>query len=68
MIDDDLRDDLLDDDDDLETPYWTVQRIVYTIVILITLVAFLIYIFSPLLNLIFNPPPPLPITIPSERV
>ena len=35
---------------------------------IITLIAFLLYIFSPLLTVIFNPPPPPPITVPSDRV
>lgn len=68
MIDDSEREDDLLDDEQLDTPYWTPQRIVYTLVILITLIAFLIYVFSPLLTVIFNPPPPPPITVPSDRV
>jgi hypothetical protein len=69
VLDDYSRnDDALDDDVELDTPYWTPQRILYTLVILITLIAFLLYIFSPLLTVIFNPPPSPPITVPSDRV
>ena len=67
MIDDYARNEEVLDDDELVTTYWTLRRIIYTIVILVTLIAFLIYIFSPLLTVIFNPPTPAPITIPLDR-
>ncbi|MEZ4668104.1 MAG: hypothetical protein R3E39_09320 [Anaerolineae bacterium] len=60
--------DWLDDDDERDLPYWTPQRIIFTLVIIITLIAFLAYVFAPLLTAIFTPPPPAPIPLPLDRV
>jgi hypothetical protein len=54
-----------DDIDDEESeplehePFWTSRRIVLTIIILITLIAFLVYSLQ---GLFYQPPPPLPPT------
>jgi hypothetical protein len=47
--------DFLDYEDSPPEPYWTARRVVYIIVILITLIAFLVYTLSPLF---FNNPAP----------
>ena len=46
MINDNF--DLLDEQDEVNEPYWTLQRFVYTLIILITLIAFIVYVLSPL--------------------
>jgi len=64
MIDHDKFDPRDDADDRLE-PYWTLRRVIYLAIILITLIAFLLYTLAPLF---FPPaPPPLP-TIPRQQV
>ncbi|MFQ3568564.1 MAG: hypothetical protein SNJ59_16375 [Aggregatilineales bacterium] len=55
---DDLLDlkDVLDEDD--PKPFWTTRRIILTVIILITIIAFLVYSFS---GLFLEPlPPPTP--------
>jgi hypothetical protein len=57
------------DVDDDPTPYWTWKRIIFLLIVLITLVAFLVYTFSPLISEAINrlAPEPPPIDLPSER-
>lgn len=40
--------------DDDPTPYWTLGRILLMLIILITLIAFLLYTFSPLITAALN--------------
>ena len=37
-----------DEADNLLEPYWTARRVVYMLIILITLIAFVVYVLSPL--------------------
>lgn len=55
--------------DDEPTPYWTLGRILLMLVILITLIAFLLYTFSPLITSAINSlqPEPEPLSIPLQR-
>jgi hypothetical protein len=57
------------DVDDDPTPYWTWKRIIFLLIILITLIAFLVYTFSPLVGEAINrlKPEPAPIDLPSQR-
>jgi quinol-cytochrome oxidoreductase complex cytochrome b subunit len=57
-----------DIDDDV-IPYWTWKRVVLLLIVLITLIAFLIYTFSPLVSDVINrlAPEPPPIDLPSQR-
>jgi hypothetical protein len=48
-------------------PYWTPGRILYTLIILITLIAFLVYVLSPTITAMINPPPPPTIDAPLQR-
>ncbi|MBA3873531.1 MAG: hypothetical protein H0X30_30740 [Anaerolineae bacterium] len=56
------------DVDDDPTPYWTWKRIIFLVIVLITLVSFLVYTFSPLISETINrlAPPPPPIDLPSQ--
>jgi len=56
------------DVDDDPTPYWTWRRVVFLLIVLIMLVAFLVYTFSPLITDAINrlAPPPPPIDMPSQ--
>jgi hypothetical protein len=60
MIDDNF--DLVDEQTEVIEPYWTARRFIYMLVILITLIAFVVYVLSPL----FLPTPP-PILSPLPR-
>ena len=55
--------------DDDPTPYWTVGRILLMLVILITLIAFLLYTFSPLITSALQSfqPEPEPWSVPMQR-
>ncbi len=55
--------------DDDPTPYWTLGRIILMLIILITLIAFLLYTFSPLITSVLNSlqPEPEPLSIPMQR-
>ncbi len=55
MIDDNF--DPLNEQIEAIEPYWTPRRFVYTLIILITLIAFIVYVLSPLF--IPSTPPPL---------
>ena len=57
-----------DIDDDV-TPYWTWKRAILLLIVLVTLIAFLIYTFSPLVSDVINrlAPEPPPIDLPSQR-
>jgi hypothetical protein len=58
--------DLYRDEDDLPEPRWTMRRVVYFVIILITLIAFLIYVLAPVL---FPPAPPIDFSpIPRQQV
>lgn len=51
--------------DEIIEPYWTPRRFVYTLIILITLISFIVYVLSPL----FIPPaPPLLSPLPRQQV
>jgi quinol-cytochrome oxidoreductase complex cytochrome b subunit len=52
----DPEDDLLDLEDE-HKPFWTTRRIILTVIVLITIIAFLVYSFS---GLFLEPPPPPP--------
>lgn len=58
----DPDDDLLELEDGLEEndqkPFWTTRRIILTVIILITIIAFLVYSFSGLFLEPLPPPPP----------
>lgn len=58
------------DVDDAPTPYWTCKRIILLVIVFITLIAFLIYTFSPLVSEAINRLAPQlpPIDLPSQRV
>lgn len=57
-----------DIDDDI-TLYWTWKRALLLLIVLVTLIAFLIYTFSPLVSKVINrlAPEPPPIDLPSQR-
>ena len=57
------------DVDDVPAPYWTWKRVIFLLVVLITLIAFLIYTFSPLISEVIDrlQPEPPPIDLPSQR-
>ena len=57
------------DVDDDPIPYWTWKRFIFLLIVLIMLVAFLVYTFSPLISEAINrlAPEPPPIDLPSER-
>lgn len=65
MMDDDLYSDVQGDvyDEELDSPepsrYWTLRRILFTLIILLALLAFLAYSLQ---GLFIQPPPPLPPT------
>ncbi len=50
MIDEHFE--FLDEQDEISEPYWTLRRFIYSLIILITLVAFIVYVLAPL----FTPP------------
>jgi hypothetical protein len=54
--------------DEPEGSYWTPRHILYILIILITLIAFLIYVLSPTITAMINPPPPPTIDAPLQRV
>jgi len=58
------------DVDDAPTPYWTWKRAIFVLIVLIMLVAFLVYTFSPLISQIIDhlAPEPPPIELPSQRI
>jgi hypothetical protein len=63
MIDDNF--DLVDEQIEIIEPYWTPRRFVYMLIILITLIAFIVYVLSPL----FIPPaPPVLSPLPRQQV
>ena len=53
--------------EELEGPYWTLGRIVYILIILITLIAFLVYVLSPTITAMITPPPPPTLEGPLQR-
>lgn len=56
------------EDDGEDAPYWTPARVVYMVVLVITLVAFLAYTVAPAISALLNPPaPPPPIFGPRDR-
>lgn len=57
------------DVDDAPIPYWTWKRAIFLLVVLIMLIAFLIYTFSPLVEETISrlAPEPPPIDMPSQR-
>ncbi len=57
------------DVDDAPAPYWTWKRVIFLLIVLITLIAFLIYTFSPLISEAINrlQPEAPPIDLPSQR-
>lgn len=67
-IDYDLLDDGgVDGPEELPGRVWTARRIIYLLIALLLLVAFLFYELAPVLDALLNPPPtPLPIIEPSE--
>ena len=46
MVDDNF--DLLEEPNEVIEPYWTARRVVYMLIMLITLIAFVVYVLSPL--------------------
>lgn len=54
-----------DEDDDAPTRYWTVRRVLYLLLIALTLLAFLAYELSFLIN---QQPPPLPTAPPLNLI
>jgi len=56
------------DVDDDPTPYWTWKRIIFILIVLIMLVSFLVYTFSPLISEAISrlAPEPPPIDLPSQ--
>ncbi|MBI1280447.1 MAG: hypothetical protein GC179_20160 [Anaerolineaceae bacterium] len=58
------------DVDDNPTPYWTWKRIIFLLIVLIMLVSFLVYTFSPLITDVINrlQSEPPPIDLPSQRI
>ncbi len=55
--------------DDVLKPYWSWRRVIFLLIVLIMLIAFLIYTFSPIIIAAIDrlrPEPP-PIDLPSQR-
>lgn len=67
-MDEYFDDDEFIDPDEADIPFWTPPRVVYLIVIMVTLLAFLLYTIAPTIRAATNPPPPPPITAPTDRV
>jgi hypothetical protein len=58
---DEYRPPVLDvDDEELPEPFWTPWRILYAIVAILVIIAFLTMVLWPLLHLLTTPPPPPP--------
>lgn len=68
MLNDDFDDiEIIDDDDDeQEKPRWSLGRVLYLLVILITLLTFLLHVLWPTIQAVFNPRPPTPIILPRD--
>jgi hypothetical protein len=63
-IDYDLLDDGGVDEPDVQR-VWTTKRVIYLLIALLLLAAFLFYELAPVLDALFNPPPP-PVIVPGD--
>jgi hypothetical protein len=62
-----LDDGGVDEPDEQPKRIWTAKRIIYLLIALLLLAAFLFYELAPVLDTLFNPPPtPLPLIQPSD--
>ncbi len=65
-IDYDLLDDGgVDEPEDQPQRVWTAKRVIYLLIALLLLLAFLLYELAPVLDALFNPPPP-PAIVPGD--
>lgn len=55
-----------DQDEDESGPYWTVRRVIFVLILLITLIAFLAYVLWPTVSYVPLPAPPL--NVPMQRI
>jgi hypothetical protein len=63
MFDDDF--DPIRSEDTLSESHWTLRRVIYLLIILITLIAFLVYVLS---GTFFPPAPPPILPLPRQQV
>ncbi|MBZ0280031.1 MAG: hypothetical protein K8L97_04775 [Anaerolineae bacterium] len=67
-----MNDDVFLEDDELldeaDAPFWTLPRLIYTVFLVVILIAFLIYTLAPTIQAFLNPLPPPPITLPTDRI